>query len=192
MGSLYDLIKTRRTIREFQRKEISKTLLEKYIDAARLAPQAANRQPLEYIVVDDEKKSSDVFSMISFAGYLDWDPTQERRPQSYIVILVNKDIQKDLWVSFDVACAAQNIVLAAWEDGVGSCFIGAFDRENVRQSLNIPEKYDIVLLLALGYPAHKSLVENMKDGNIQYRRDSDGTFHVPKRLLKDIIHYNGF
>ncbi|MBU4484946.1 nitroreductase family protein [bacterium] len=190
--SLYDLIISRRTIREFKRKTIPKEYIEKYINAGRLAPQAANRQPLEFIVVDDDGVLSEIFPKTSLATHLDWKPSLESRPAAYVAVLVNKEIQKDAWADYDVACASENISLAAWEDKIGSCLIGAFDKTFVKSLLKIPDRYDLSLLIALGYPAHKAIIEDAVVGNIGYRRDKDGTFHVPKRKLKDILHYNSF
>jgi nitroreductase len=189
---LYDLITSRRTIREFEPKPVSRELLERFVDAGRLAPQAANRQPLEFIVVDDPALCEKLFSLVAFAGYLDWNPPKDKRPQVYVAILIDTRIQGPKWAYCDVACAAENIALAAWGDGVGSCMIGSFKKEEVQRLLGVPENYDVSLLMALGYPAHKSYAEDMKGDSIEYWRDEKGEFHVPKRPLKKILHYNRF
>lgn len=125
---LYDLIITRRTIREFQDKLVARKLLERFANAGRLAPQAANRQPLEFVVIDDSNVCNRLFSLIQLAGYLEWKPTIEQQPRAYIAIIVNELLQKPIWVPYDVALAAENICLTAWEEGIGSCLIGAFNK----------------------------------------------------------------
>ena len=189
---LYDLIISRRTIREFQPKPIPRESLERYVNAGRLAPQSANKQPLEFIVIDDPAICNEIFSLVAFAGYLDWNPPKGKRPQVYVAILINTRIQEPGWACCDVACAAENVALAAWEEEVGSCMIGSFKKEEVQRLLGVPENYDVSLLMALGYPAHKSYAEDMRGDRIEYWRDEDGNFHVPKRALKNVLHYNRF
>lgn len=190
--NLYDLIISRRTIREFQKKTVSRELIEKFVNAGRLAPQSANIQPLEFIVVDDPDVCSKVFSLVRFAGYLKWNPSADKQPVAYVVILLNKELQSIKSGAFDVACASENICLAAWGEGVGSCIIGSFSEEKVRGLLSVPDKYNASLIVALGYPAHKSCVEEMKGDDVKYWRDKEGNFHVPKRSLKKLIHHNKF
>ena len=189
---LYDSIISRRTIREFKSTPIKRELLDRFVNAGRLAPQAANKQPLEFVIVNDAKICEQLFSLVKFASYLEWKPSKEKQPASYIVIVVNEQLQLPAWVSFDAAYASANICLAAWEEGIGSCLIGAFNKGKIEELLNIPSGYSIALLVALGYPTHRSVVEEVKNNNIAYWRDEDGTFHVPKRPLKKITHYNKF
>lgn len=190
--NLYDLIMSRRTIREFDEKPVSPELLEKFADAARLAPQAANKQSLEYILVNDKEACDKIFSNVVLAGYLNWKPAKEKQPRAYIAIIVKEGIQKPIWIPYDVAYASHNICLAALTEGIASCLIGAFNKSAVKTILKLPENYDVPLLVALGFPAHKSVVEKMNDNDSKYWRDADGTFHVPKRSLNSIIHINEF
>lgn len=190
--NVYETILSRRSIREFTDKTIDRKLLEKFVNAARFSPQAANVQPLEYIVVDDIELCKRIFPLVKFASHLEWNPSSERRPKAYVAIVSNTKIAKVAWIGYDVGIAANNLGLAAWEDGVGSCMIGAFNKSSVTKLLQIPEGYELNLLVALGYPAHRSLAEDMTDDDIKYRRDDDGTFHVPKRLMRDILHFNRF
>lgn len=189
---LYDLIISRRSIREFLDKPVERNLLDRFVNAGRLAPQAANRQPLEFVIVDDPAMCEKMFSLIKLAGYLDWKPGPAAMPRAYIAIVANKNLQKAMWMAYDVALASENVCLAAWEEGVGSCLVGAFDKGKAVNLLHVPESYELPLLIALGYPAHKVCIEEMDGDRIEYWRDEGGTFHVPKRPLKKITHYNGF
>ena len=85
----YEAILSRRTIRRFKQKSIDLDLLKKFVNAARLAPSAANFQPLEYFVVTDKDLLDKVFETLGWAAYIKpkWTPRQEERPTAYIIIL---------------------------------------------------------------------------------------------------------
>ncbi|OPY10908.1 MAG: Nitroreductase family protein [Syntrophus sp. PtaB.Bin001] len=88
----------------------------------------------------------------------------------------------------DHGIAAQSILLGAVERGLGGCMIASIKRESLRKVLNIPEKYEILLVLALGKPGESVFLENLgPDGDIRYWRDEKGGHHVPKRPLADLI-----
>lgn len=186
----YKTLMTRRTIRAFTDTPISEELLTKFVEAARLSPQAANRQPLEYIVVDDQRMLEEFFANTKLGGYVDWEPEQKEMPQAYIAIVADLNRQKTKWIAFDTGIAAENICLAAWNEGIGSCMIGAFNKTKISALLDIPISHELILLVALGYPAQESVTED-KD-QVEYWIDKDGKFHVPKRPLSQILHHNKF
>lgn len=183
----YDLILKRRTIRKFQQREISAEILEKLVNAARFAPSASNLQPLKYIIVNDGGKVQKVFENVKWAGYIapHGNPSENERPVAYIIILADTGIRKTGY-ELDVGSAAQNIMLAALEEGIGSCWMGAIDRDEIRKALKIPDVYVIDTLIALGYPAESPMTEE-ENGNIKYYKDENVVLHVPKRKLEDII-----
>ena len=186
---VYETILKRRTIRRFKQKRVPYEVLERCVNAARLAPSAANMQPCEYLIVDKEELLDKVFNTLHWAGYIsDGRPSRSEWPKAYIIILVNKEV-KDKGFEHDVGFAAENIILTALEEGIGSCCFGAVDRGLLRQNLSIPEKYIIDLVIALGYP-NESPVEEPFKGSIKYWKDSSGVLHVPKRRLNDILHRN--
>jgi len=189
---IYEIIKKRRTIRRFEQKQIPQKLLLKFIDMARLAPSASNLQPLEYIIIDKKEICDIIFPNIGWAGYLgkDGPPTKEKRPVSYIVVIVNKEIGSSLY-QYDSGAAIENILLCATYEGIGTCWISSINREEVRKILQIPENYFIDSIIAFGYPAEKSVVEELKS-SIKYWKDNQGLMHVPKRKLTDIVHLNKF
>jgi nitroreductase len=188
---VYKAIKSRRSIRRFQQKPIPLKILKKLVNAARLAPSAANLQPLEYFVVNDKELCSKVFETIGWAGYIKpkWTPDVKERPKAYIVMLV-KDAENK-WYLRDVSLATENIVLAAEAEGIGSCILCNIDKEKIRQALEIPKNIIVDSLIALGYKAEKSAVEELKD-SVKYWRDEKNIMHVPKRKLDDITHFNKF
>jgi nitroreductase len=89
---------------------------------------------------------------------------------------------------YDAGIAAQSILLGATERGLGGCMIANIRKEGLRTALNIPERYEILLVLALGRPREKIVIEKVRsDGDTKYWRDGEGVHHVPKRSLDDII-----
>jgi len=188
---MMDIIKGRRTIRKYQQKKIDRAILEDLVDGARLAPSASNRQPLEYLVVDDPGMLDKVFETLSWAGYIrpEGNPKEGEKPVAYIIVLINKE----LGVSNphkDCGAAIQNILLGAYSYGIGTCWIGSVNRKQLRENLSIPDKYEIDDVVALGYPAEESVWEEEK-GSIKYYKDENKVLHVPKRKLDSILHFNG-
>jgi nitroreductase len=185
--NVYEAAIQRRTIRKFKQEPIKRTLLEKYIDAARLAPSGSNMQPLKYMIIDDPVKVNQVFNHVKWAGYIApaGDPGECERPVAFIVILADTDIKK-VGYELDAGAAAQNIFMTAWEDGVGTCWMGSIDRDKIQELLKIKDKYIINTVIALGYMAENSVVEDRTD-SVKYYKNSSGVLHVPKRTLAEVI-----
>ena len=190
--TVYDLIVQRRTIRRFKQVEISEESLTKIVNAGRLAPSGANLQPLEFIIIHKKGLLKPVFSTLKWAGYIApaGNPPVGSQPVAYIVVLINSDIKKD-GGSSDAAAAIENMIFAALDQGIGSCWIGSISRKDLRARLNIPQNYRIDSVLAMGYPDESPVVEEVKN-SIKYWKDEEGTLHVPKRNLNKIIHFNMF
>lgn len=185
--SVYDLILKRRTIRKFKQEKIQRHVLEKLINAARLAPSASNLQPIKYIIVDEKQQVDAVFEHVKWAGYIApyGDPAVDERPVAFVIMLLDTEIRKSYY-DVDIGAAASNLTLAALEEGIGACWMGAIDRDAIRAMFQIPDKYVISLAIALGYPAESPVAEE-ENGSIKYYKDENGVLHVPKRKLKDII-----
>jgi nitroreductase len=109
---------------------------------------------------------------------------------AYIVTLVNTAVRKKGF-EYDAGAAMENMILAAWEEGLGSCWIISVEKEKIAKILSIPEAYKIDSVLALGYPAENPVIEELKD-SVRYWKNEKGVLHVPKRNLKDILHRNKF
>ena len=186
--NVYKLIIQRRTIRRFMQKKIAKSILFDCLNAGRLAPSAANLQPLEYILIT--RNLNEVFKCTEWAGYLqEASPKKNEEPVAYIVIMSNTRINQD--AKYDVGLTAENIILTALEKGIASCIIGSINRKKLVKILNIPKNYIIELTIALGYPKQKSVEEEFKK-DVKYWLDKESLLHVPKRKLKDIIHEEKF
>jgi nitroreductase len=190
--SVYDLILKRRSIRQFEPRPIQRQILEKIVSTARLAPSAANLQPLEFIVVDDETLKKELFRCLKWAAYIAplGNPEPGREPQAYVVTLVNTQV-REKGHEYDVGAAMENMILTALGEGVGSCWLISVDRPKVIELFNIPEPYKVDCVLALGYPAEHPKVEELKD-SCRYWKDAGGQFHVPKRKLESVVHFNRF
>jgi len=190
--SFYDLIVSRRSIRQFRPDLIPQEILRDVVNTGRLAPSAANRQPLEFMVVDEEGKKEHIFPCLKWAGYIapEGNPRPGQEPQAYIVVLVNTEI-RDKEFQWDSGAAIENMILAAWEKGIGSCWIISADKDRLRTVLDIPATHKIDSVLALGYPAETPETEELKD-SVEYWKDKEGCLHVPKRKLSDVIHFNEF
>jgi len=184
-----DLIRKNRSCRRFYEDQtIDLATLEDLVNLGRLSASAANLQPLRYILSCNPKTNAHVFSCLGWAGYLkDWPgPKAGERPAAYIVILGDGEITKDF--SCDHGIAAQSILLGAREMGLAGCMIGSVRRKQLTNLLNIPDRFTILLVIALGKPKERAVIDAVgDDGSIRYWRDDKGIHHVPKRSLNDII-----
>lgn len=186
---LKELIRKNRTYRRFyQDHVITRDELRELVDLARLSASAANMQPLKFMLFADPKKNALIFPHLGWAAYFkDWQgPEEGERPSAYIVILGDTKIARNYWC--DHGIAAQSILLGATEKGLGGCMIASIQRKQLCEALDIPDRYEVLLVIALGKPKEEVHIEEVDpDGNIQYWRDENGVHHVPKRSLDDII-----
>ena len=147
--SVYETIKNRGSIRRYKARPIPEVELETILDSARLAQSAANRQPWQFIVVSDDANKK---TLVSVAGH------QRFVGEAAAVVVCTADPGASASVGpfegflVDLAIATENMVLTAWELGIGSCWIGAFNEAGVKQLLGIPDNLRVVSLLTLGYP----------------------------------------
>ena len=188
---VYEVAVSRRSIRRFKDIPVPYQVLERCVNAARLAPSAANLQPLEYIVVNDDRLLAEVFATLGWAAYIRpaGDPPEGKRPKAYIVIVSSS--AATAFTAYDVGASMENIMLVAWAEGIGSCPLANVDRDKLRGILNIPAEYGIPVVLALGYP-DESPVEEPFSGSVKYWKDEAGVLHVPKKKLEMVQHWNTF
>jgi nitroreductase len=192
--TLAALVHKRRSIRRFRPQALDRERLQRYVDGARMGPSASNRQPLQFLVVDEPQRCAAVFPHTAWAGYLkDGAPPAGKRPVAYVFILIDTNINpKAQW---DVGIAAQTIALLAVADGVGSCLLGALKRDALKELFQLPASLEISLAVGLGYPDEAPVAEpwdpERDDPEApRYYRDSTGRLHVPKRNLKDVVHFD--
>ena len=184
--SVYDLILKRRTIRKFENKPIEEEKILKMINAARLAPSAANLQPLKFVAVVTPELCDKVFPLTKYGGYLkDGTPKEGEKPMAYIVVLVDKTIRKEGGEE-DAGAAIENLILTALEDGIAACWVASVNRDELKKVLGLDEHLAINSVVALGYPMQESQ-EVVFEGDVKYYLDEKGKLHVPKRSMEEIF-----
>lgn len=141
---MYEAIKIRKSVRAYDPTPIPDEVLMRVLETGRAAPSANNAQPWHFIVVKNPDKR-EVLSKRMFTRFLVESP----------VVLVGCGEREKRFHVVDVSIAMQQMVFAATAEGLGTCWIGDFDDKTIRDLLKIPERYDIVCLLAMGYPREK-------------------------------------
>ena len=162
-----EIIRTRRSIREYQDKSIPKELLQDLVDAARFAPTARGVEPWEFVVITNPEVLKKIAGLAENGRFL-------AGARACIAVFC-----KDTKYYLEDGCAAtQNILIAATNLGIGSCWVAGDKKpycEQVSNLLNVPSSFKLVSLLALGYP------------------QSQASFRVKnKRSLKQMIHWEKF
>ncbi|MBW2635601.1 MAG: nitroreductase family protein [Deltaproteobacteria bacterium] len=184
-----ELVYKNRSYRRFyQNKKIAMETLEELVDLARHSACGGNLQSLKYILSCDPQHNESIFKRLGWAAYLkDWKgPSEGEKPAAYVVLLGDTSIYKDFFCDHGIAC--QSILLGAVEQGLGGCIFGTINRDGLRKDLSIDDKFQILLVVALGKPKETVTVEYIEsDGDIKYWRDENSVHHVPKRSLQEII-----
>ncbi|MGB9666836.1 MAG: nitroreductase family protein, partial [Candidatus Cryosericum sp.] len=189
VAMMKDLVLKNRSYRRFYEDvPVDCPTLRELVDLARLSASAANKQPLRYMLSCTREKNALIFPNLAWAAYLkDWDgPPEGERPSAYIVVLADADVSTNF--NWDAGICSQSILLGAVEKGLGGCIIASVNKSALRQVLDIPERYEIVFVLAIGKPKESVVIDAVgPDGDIKYWRDAQQTHHVPKRSLDDLI-----
>ena len=184
-----ELLTRNRSYRRFHEDQpLDRRTLIGLVELTRLCPSAANRQPLKYLLACSPQQNARVFPHLRWARALrDWPgPAEGERPTGYVIILGDMEVAENFNV--DPGIAAQSMLLAAVEQGLGGCMVGSIDRAGLRRDLNVPERFAILLVIALGKPKETVVLEDAKDaGDVDYWRDDRGVHHVPKRPLSELL-----
>lgn len=190
-----ELCKKRRSVRSFKPDPVDEGLLAALVDAARVAPSAANLQPLEYVVVNDAGQRAALFECLKWAAYTTprGTPGPGREPTAYVAILANTELKSPVGWEYDVGASAQTILLGAVQAGLGGCWLKAINYPKAEKLLGAPAGLKLDSVLALGHPAEEPVLVELgpdKKGAevIRYWRDGDEKQFVPKRALAGIIH----
>ncbi|HAF31306.1 MAG TPA: nitroreductase [Bacteroidales bacterium] len=185
---LKDLILKNRSYRRFyQDYKISIEDLTELVDLARLSASGRNLQALKYYLSADSSTNEKIFSTLAWAGYLkNWDgPEEGERPSGYIIILGDTRLTNNFMC--DHGIASQSMLLGAVEKGLGGCIFASVKREKLKELLKLEDYFEVLLVLAIGKPKEKVVVEDVIDDDIKYYRDENQIHHVPKRSLDEII-----
>ena len=184
-----DLVRNNRSYRRFDgHHAIEAETLRELVELARITPSAMNKQPLKYIISCGSSMNARIYETLAWAGSLkDWDgPEPAERPTGYIVMLVDKELNPN--AANDIGIAAQTMLLAAVDKGLGGCMVGSIKRPELQKILSVPEGLEIGLVVALGRPIERVVLEDAAPGaSVAYYREPDQTHHVPKRTLKEVL-----
>ncbi|MBN2379367.1 nitroreductase family protein [candidate division WOR-3 bacterium] len=153
------IIRDRRSVRAYKKKDIQKDVLSRVLEAARLAPSANNRQPWKFIVVKDSARRKALAKAAKEQQFV------AEAPVVIAAIALEPDRIMTCGVSaaaVDLSIATDHMQLSAVEQGLGSCWIGAFYQEDIKQILGVPSQYKVIALLTLGYPADQPGFKNRK------------------------------
>jgi nitroreductase len=139
---VYEAVKARRSVRAYDGRPVPEEALARILEAARLSPSAANRQPWHFAVVRDPARRA------ALSGGM-WAKFLKEAP----VVIAGCGDRKasERWRTIDTTIALQTMVLAATAEGLATCWVGSFDEAKVKELLKIPENFDVVCLLAIGY-----------------------------------------
>jgi nitroreductase len=183
------LVIQNRSYRRFdQSRHIPRETLLELVDLARRTPSAGNRQPLKYAVIHSPADCARLYPHLRWAAALkDWGgPAEGERPAAYVLVFCDRRILKD--PGCDHGIAAQTLLLGASARGLGGCMLGAIDRAKIRAEFSVAEDLEISLVIALGVPAEKCVLEDTAvGGDVTYYRDQQGVHHVPKRPLAEVL-----
>jgi len=158
-----EAVKVRRSIRRYKPEQIREKDLTSILEAARLAPSAANRQPWRFIIVQEvaRKKAvaeaADDQTFISDAGM--------------VVVAVGNPDESARWYEKDTMIALEHMVLASTSLGYGSCWIGAFDEDEIKRLLKIPIKMKVIAVLPIGIPDEKPKSRSRKEASAIFFRE---------------------
>jgi nitroreductase len=152
-------IRDRRSVRSYENKDIPQEVLLKVLEAARLAPSANNRQPWKFVVVREAAKRAALAKAAKEQQFVAEAPV--------VIAAVAMEPERVMTCgvptyAVDLAIAVDHMTLAAVDQGLGSCWIGAFYQEDVRKILKIPDEYKVATLLTLGYPRDQARFKNRK------------------------------
>jgi len=165
-----ELVQHRQSVRAYDPgRPVEREKLERCIEALRLAPSACNAQPWKLIVVDDPELKNSVAEAAA-AKWLGFNYFPKQAPILVVIVREEANLTSKLgtvlkdkpYTIMDVGIAAVHFCLQAADDGLGTCILGWFDEERVRQLLNIPRKKRAELLITLGYPAKESIRQKIR------------------------------
>ncbi len=172
-----ELVRKRQSVRRYLPSSVPREILDRCLEAARLAPSACNSQPWSFIIVDDEKLKnkladeafSGIYSLNSFARKAPVIIAAVTERSRYITCLAGyfRGVQYSL---IDIGIACSHLILQAEEEGLGTCWLGWFDEKAVKRILGIPKDKKIDLMLSLGYPEFLKLREKKRRPLDEIRR----------------------
>ena len=161
----YEVIRTRRSVRSFKKEPIPEDVLKRVLEAARVAPSGGNRQPWRFILVKDETLRQKMISACNNQRFVAEAPLivvacGERLPMN------RGGYMGEMSVLLDVSIVFTHLILAARAEGLGTCWIGAFNNDEIKKLLEVPDGYEVVAATPLGYPSEDVFTEPRSRKNL--------------------------
>lgn len=179
-------IRTRRTIRRYQKEKVSQLVLDQLLELMRYYPSAANLQPLKFMIVTEDIDLAFMQQILKWAGYIPgYSIEADEYPSAYILVLGDLSISGQF--EFAAGSAVTQLLLAIHGEGLGGCCLGIPKQMLIHQHFGLePERYRPLYAVAVGYPKHTAeAVEFTCD--CKYTVDQEGNFLVPKRSVSEIV-----
>jgi nitroreductase len=196
---VFEAIIKRRSVRSFSQEAISQELLTKLIDAARVGPSGANRQPLEYVVVTEADLCQQVFDCLKWAAYTAprGTPAAGFTPTAYVAVCVNTELYLEGIYKYDVGAAIQTMLLLGVANGLGSTWLKSINVPKLTKIMEVPEGVELDSIVAFGQPAEEPVLVDLEPAQegqevIKYWRDDDDKQFVPKRHISNVLHWQKY
>jgi nitroreductase len=152
-----DVILSRHSVRNFTNEPIPAEILQQILEAGRWAPSAQNKQPWRFLILTDRARIAKLPMQCGFVGI-----TNQFMKDAAFIVIACANPKQDLvfnqqaYYLVDTANALQQMVLAAWSFGIGSCWLAGYSEAAVKKHLQIPEPYKVVAICPFGYPKEKT------------------------------------
>ena len=157
--TVFETICQRYSVRNYRPDPVSEETLTRILEAARLAPSASNRQEWQFVVVREAAKRAALCEAANKQAFVEQAPV--------VIVACAEAVSHVMRCGhhsyvIDVAIALEHIALQATEEGLGTCWIGAFEQEPVKKALGIPAEVQVVQMMALGYPSDETRPKTRK------------------------------
>lgn len=175
--SFLELVKARRSVRKYAQKPVPREVIDKCLEASRLAPSACNSQPWYFIVIDNEQLKNTLADK-AFAGVYAINAFAKKAPvivavvteRSKYIACVGGYARGVQYSLIDIGIACEHFILQAQEEGLGTCWLGWFDEKQVKKALGVSKDKKIDVMLSVGYPAMQERKEKIRKSLDEIRR----------------------
>lgn len=167
-----ELVKKRESTRKYADKPVSRELIDRCLEAARLAPSACNSQPWSFIIIDDEDKKNQAIDQ-AMAGIYSMNKFARTAPVLIVVVTERSSYTARLGGMFrdvkynliDIGIVCDHLTLQAAEIGLGTCWLGWFNEKALKKSLGLAKNTHVDIVIAMGYPEDETAIPRPKKRN---------------------------
>lgn len=175
------VLQERHSVRNFENQHISEDKMRRILEAARLAPSWTNEQCWRFVVVEDSEIKERVAEAVP-----DSNPAKNALKEAPVIVVLcadpdrSGDVAMKEYYMVDAGIAMEHLVLAAVNEGLGTCWVGVFNEDEIREILDVPRRYRVVAMTPIGYPGkHSDSRERKPLSDIAY----ENTWENPVRYL---------